>query len=193
MVPVYFFMIFSELETIIITMKTNSLNNRFIGKAVKGFFVLCLAIFITSCDPCAEKVCDNGTCDAGTCVCDAGYVLNNDNCIGVNRLYTGTGTVNASRTFVDNLGNQSTLADIELTLTASTLNSYYFSIIRYENVIKNDITFTVSSAANGVLEVDLNVSNSAGNIYSLSGSKTGSRVTLILANSSGTTTLVYGA
>jgi len=174
-------------------MKTNILNNQSITKVVKGLFILCLAVFITSCDPCAEKVCDNGTCDAGTCVCNTGYVLNNDNCIGINRLYIGTGTVMASRTFVDNLGNQSTLADIELTLTASTVNPYYFTIVRYENVIKNDITFTVSSTDNGVLEEDLNVSNSAGNTYSLSGSKTGSTVTLILVNTAGTTTLTYGA
>jgi hypothetical protein len=159
------------------------------------FFLLSLSLVFTACDPCANMICDNGSCSNGTCLCDAGYFKNGSNCIAVNMKFVGTGTATATQTVVDNIGNTSNLPDVELTLIASTTDTYSFTLLRFNGQIKNDIVFTVSTTDDEVLSTANNPqSTSANNTYNVSGNKTGTQVTLTISEPGGDTyTLQYAA
>lgn len=159
----------------------------------KFFLSSFFAIALSACDPCASLVCDNGTCSNGACNCDTGYVLDNKNCIGVNMEYVGTGTANATQLWVDNMGDTTNPANATLTLSASTTDPYVFTLLRFNNIIKNDLVFNVSTNSNGLLTPKL-INTIAGSTYNISGEKVGSQVTLVISEPNGTTyTLKYGA
>lgn len=152
--------------------------NSFAGFA----FTLLSTLMVISCDPCSSVVCNNGTCSNGTCVCEDGYERNNSNCIAVNQLYVGTGSVNASIVVVDVTGN-STTNNVAYTLTASSTDPYVFTLVAFNGLIKNDISFTISSSNYDVITAGT-VLTAAGNNYTYSGAKVGSQVQLTIVDTS---------
>ena len=168
---------------------------KFINNSIQIF---CAAIFFmlifAACDPCENKVCEHGVCDKGTCVCDAGYYLNRDNCLGVNMKYVGSGAASASQISVDANGDTTTLTDVPLVLEASDTDPYTFILRKFKNEIKNDVVFVVDAADTNVLS-ERTVTTTAGTAYTISGSKSGFLVTLIISEGVGGTThtLKYGA
>ena len=132
-------------------MKT--LMNSFAGLA----FTLMGALAVISCDPCSGVVCNNGSCSNGTCICEDGYERNNSSCVAVNKLYIGTGTVSATIIEVDVAGNSITRNNIAYTLTASDTDPYMFTLEKFNNLIKNDITFTISPSNYEIVEAGTTV------------------------------------
>lgn len=158
-------------------MKT--LMNSFAGFA----FTLLSALAVISCDPCSGVVCNNGTCSNGTCVCEDGYERNNSSCVAVNQLYIGTGTVSATVVTVDVAGNSTTRNNVAYDLTASTTDPYMFTLVAFNGLIKNDITFTISSSNYEVVVAGTGVTG-AGNTYTYSGAKVGNQVQLTIKDTS---------
>jgi hypothetical protein len=155
-------------------MKT--LMNSFAGFAL----TLMSALTVISCDPCSGVVCNNGTCSNGTCICEEGYERNNSSCVAVNKLYVGTGTVSATVITVNDISGASTTAsNIAYTLTASETDPYMFTLERFNGLIKNDITFTISPSNYEVVQLETGLTG-AGNTYTYSGAKVGSQVQLTI-------------
>ncbi len=178
----------------IVMLKNSTMKS--LSNPLKAFFLLLSLSFVFSaCDPCANMICDNGTCSEGSCLCDEGYFKNGSNCIAVNIKYVGIGTATASQMVEDNLGNISNLPDVEITLIASTTDTYSFTLLRFNGQIKNDIVFSVSTTDDNVLSTLNNpLTTSAGNTYNVSGNKVGTQVTLTISEPGGDTyTLNYAA
>lgn len=158
---------------------------------------ICLLFIVSfsACDPCASLVCENATCVEGSCLCDDGYFKNGDNCAPINLRYIGIGTVTASQLLVDNQSTVSNLPDVELTLVAVEDDVYSFTLLAFDNQIKNDLVFTISSINNDLISTVSNPqTTSAGNTYSLSGGRVGNQITLVISTSTGDTyTLQYVA
>lgn len=158
-------------------MKT--LMNSFAGLAL----TLLSALTVISCDPCSGVVCNNGTCSNGTCVCEDGYERNNSSCIAVNKSYVGPGMVTATVVAVDAAGNSTTMNNVGYDLTASDTDPYMFTLLAFNGLIKNDITFTISSSNYEVIEAGTGLTG-AGNTYTYSGAKVGTQVQLTIKDSS---------
>lgn len=158
-------------------------------------FLMCLAVFFTACDPCASTICDNGSCENGNCICNEGYFKNGADCAPINLLYIGPGTVTATQLYVDNQGNSSNLPDVQLSLSAVVNDVYSFTLLSFNNQIKNDIVFTISSVNNDVISTTNNPqTTSAGNTYTISGGRVGNQISLQIQDASGNTyTLQYVA
>ncbi|BDS11804.1 hypothetical protein [Aureispira anguillae] len=154
----------------------------------KRFTLIILgAIAMTSCDPCSGVICTNGTCSNGTCVCEPGYERNNSNCIAVNQFYVGTGTVTATLVAVDVNGNSNTTNNVGYTLNASTTDPYVFTLVSFNGLIKNDISFKISDSNHDVIIAD-STTTSAGNAYTYSGGKVGNQVQLVIKDTATETT-----
>ena len=158
---------------------------------------ICLLFIVSfsACDPCASLVCENATCVEGSCLCDDGYFKNGDNCAPINLRYIGIGTVTASQLLVDNQSTVSNLPDVELTLVAVAGDVYSFTLVAFNDQIKNDLVFTISRLDNELISTASNPqTTSAGNTYSLSGGRVGNQITLVISTSTGDTyTLQYVA
>ena len=158
-------------------MKT--LMNSFAGLAL----TLLSALAVISCDPCSGVVCNNGTCSNGTCVCEEGYERNNSSCIAVNKIYVGTGEVRATVVSLNAGGNTTTRTNVGYTLTASGTDPYAFTLEKFNNLVKNDIPFTINSSNYDVIEAGVVVTEAA-NSYSYEGKKVGSQVELTIVDHS---------
>jgi hypothetical protein len=154
-------------------MKT--LMNSFAGFGL----TLLSALAVISCDPCSGVVCNNGTCNNGTCICEDGYERNNSSCVAVNQLYVGTGDVTATVVVLDLAGNLSTINNVAYTLTASSTDPYVFTLLAFNGLIKNNISFRINSSNYDIVEAGAGLT-SAGNNYTFSGAKVGSQVQLTI-------------
>ncbi|WMX12588.1 MULTISPECIES: hypothetical protein [unclassified Aureispira] len=163
--------------------------------SLAGFAMMIMgALTVVSCDPCSGVVCNNGTCSNGTCICEDGYERNNSSCVAVNKLYVGTGSVSATVVTVDAAGNSNTTNNVGYTLTASSTNPYEFTLVSFNGLVKNDITFMISSSNYEVISSGTIVTG-AGNSYTYSGAKVGSQIQLTIIDSADqkTYTLSYVA
>lgn len=153
-------------------------------------FIILSTLALVSCDPCSGVVCNNGTCNNGTCVCEAGYEKNNSSCIAVNKTYIGTGSVTAKLVSVDNNGNSNTTNNLVYTLTASSTNPYIFTLVGFNGLTKNDISFEVSASNYDVL-IAGNTTTGAGNTYDYSGAKVGNQIQLTIKETKNLVTTTY--
>jgi hypothetical protein len=161
----------------------------------RSVFCLLGLLFLAACDPCATVVCENARCDNGSCLCDKGYFKNGDNCAPIHLRYIGTGTVTATQLLVDSQNDSTNFPAVQLTLQAVEGTVYSFTLVGFNNQIKNDLVFTISSMDNNVIATDTNPqTTTAGNTYSLAGTRTGNQITLVISSATGHTyTLQYTA
>ena len=70
-----------------------------------------------------------------------------------------------------------------------------FTLVGFNNQIKNDLVFTISSVDNDVIATHTNPqTTTAGNTYSLGGIRSGNQITLVISSATGNTyTLQYTA
>lgn len=149
-------------------------------KSLKSIiFIAVSTLVLYACDPCQGVVCTDGDCSNGSCVCYEGYQKDGTTCKGVNLLYVGDGTNNATQTTVDSSGNViSTLSGIGLNMEADSSNPYNFSIIDFNNIAGNDVLFTISTSN---YEIVLPMSTAT---YSVVGARTGTQVQLDITDAS---------
>ena len=147
------------------------------------FTLLCpLAVF--SCDPCSGVICNNGECSNGSCVCNTGYQKNGNGCQGVNMLYVGDGDALATQTTVDSNGTViATASGVGLTLTASETDPYSFTITDFNNIVNNNIDFTISSTD---YEIVITTTTTTGT-YTVSGARVGTQVQLDITDATNIT------
>lgn len=154
-------------------MKT--LMNSFAGFAL----TLLSALAVISCDPCSGVVCNNGTCSNGTCICEEGYERSNSSCVAVNQLYVGIGAVTTTVVEVDLAGNSVTRNNVAYTLTASEIDPYVFTLMTFNRLNGNDISFRINTTNYDVVEAGEELT-SIGKNYTFSGAKVGSQVQLTI-------------
>lgn len=146
---------------------------------MKNLINLCFlffALFIISCDsdPCKDVVCgDEGTCIAGVCDCNMGYEKDAD---GLCNTAWSTKFVGANLSATDSCSAGSANAGVFVYATtitmddATTLSTTNLFGYTATNVIKMDVTSST--------EVSINYTDVAGRVFTGSGTKDGSMLTL---------------
>jgi hypothetical protein len=157
-------------------------------------FIVFGAMSVVSCDPCSGVVCNNGTCSNGTCVCEGNYIRNGSSCYGLHVEWvdtSSTANVIATQLRVDSNGVQTTTTNLGLSLMISTTDPLKFTLKNFNTFVGNDITFTVNESNHELLVMETVIA-SINNTYTISGSRTGSQIQLVIKDIANTTyTLSY--
>lgn len=138
-----------------------------------------------SCADCSTVICNNGSCSNGICVCapNSGYEKKGTGCVGVNLNYISVdSSFTTTITRVDTNGNSyPPLVNVAYEVIPSSVSPYVFTLQKFNGLNNNDITFTIKS--NNYTELlSQTVVTATGNTYSVSGSKTGSQITLSITD-----------
>lgn len=132
-------------------------------------------------------VCNNGTCSNGTCVCEPGYERSNSSCFAINKSYIGSGTATGTLVTVTSNGNSITTNNLGYKFTASSTSPYVFTLVAFNGLTKNDISFEINSS-NYDLLIAGSTMTGAGNSYTYSGAKVGNQIQLNIKDTATQTT-----
>lgn len=162
--------------------------------AIFIFAIIGITAFSSCSENCSTIVCDNGACGNGMCVCNAGYEKKNTACIGVNVRYISEDSA-LTATVVRTDSNGTVLAtqnNIAYDIIPSSESPYMFTLKKFNTFPNNDVVFTIKNNNYSIVQ-ETTVTTAAGYIYTVSGSKTGSTITLVITDvvSKLTYTLTY--
>jgi hypothetical protein len=110
-----------------------------------GVLAIAASLFLTSCNPCKDVVCNNGDCVEGDCVCNAGY--ESDDCsAAVNAKFSGRYTLTETCTTTGNDSYAVNLSPDATSPSAALIDSLYREAFTLRLAINDDgLAFTIAT------------------------------------------------
>jgi hypothetical protein len=110
-----------------------------------GVVAMAASLFLASCNPCKDVVCNNGDCVEGDCVCNSGYE-SEDCSAAVNAKFSGRYTLTETCTATGNDNYAVIVAPDASSPSAATIDSLYREPFTLDLTINDDgLAFTIAT------------------------------------------------